>query len=63
MKNLERKDEAKKSQDERYSKSRFSTFNKNYSSDIQFIVPWVQLDEYGLEYHKNLLESKKILKI
>ncbi len=60
MKNIERKDKEKKRQDEKYSKSRISTFNKNYSSEIQFIVPWVQLDEYGLEYHKNLLESKKI---
>ena len=59
MKNLVRTDEAKKSQDEKYSKSRFSACNKNHSSEIQFIVPWVQLDEYGLESHKNLLENKK----
>ena len=55
MKNVERKDKIIKAQDERYSKSRISTFNKNYSSEIQFIVPWVQLDEYGLENHENLL--------
>ncbi|NOG98969.1 MAG: hypothetical protein HND52_13500 [Ignavibacteriae bacterium] len=52
MKNIERNDKAKKSQDEKYSKSRISTFNKNYYSEIQFIVPWVQLDQYGLENKK-----------
>ena len=48
----------KRSKDEKDSKSRVPTFNKNYSSEIQFIVPWVQLDQYGLECHKNLLEKR-----
>ena len=59
MKDLARSDEVKKSQDEKYSKNQFSAFNKNHSSEIQFIVPWVLLDAFGLENHKNLIEHKK----
>ncbi|MBU1095366.1 MAG: hypothetical protein CVV23_11165 [Ignavibacteriae bacterium HGW-Ignavibacteriae-2] len=60
MKNIEKKDRTKKTEDEKYFKSRLLSLNKNYSSQIQFIVPWVQLEEYGLENNKNLLENRKI---
>ena len=59
MKNLEKKDEVKNSQDEKYSKSRFPTFNKNYSSEIQFIVPWVQYDKSNFQECKNLIINER----
>ncbi len=60
MKNLARNDKEKMIRDDKHSKSRFSPFDKNHSSELQFIVPWVLLDEYGLKNHKNILESRKI---
>lgn len=60
MKNTERKDRTIKTEDEKYFKSRFLSFNKNYSSQIQFIVPWVQSDGDGSVNNKNLLKNRKI---
>ena len=60
MKNIEKKVATNSSHDEKYSKSRISTFNKNYYSEIKFIVPWIILDKYGSERDNYLTGNKKL---
>lgn len=60
MKNQERNDRTIKYPDESSPKDQFSSTNQNNSSELEFIVPWVQISKHGLERHKNLLENERI---
>lgn len=60
MKNQERNDSTKNNLGESNHKDQFSSANQNYSSELEFIVPWVQVSKSGLENHKNLLENERI---
>ena len=60
MKNQARNDRTKNNPDESQPKDQFSSINQNYSSELEFIVPWIQISKHGLERHKNLLENERI---
>ena len=59
MESQGRKEKANKSQDENISKNSLRTFYENYSSELQFIVPWIQYDKFELKDCKNLIKNAK----
>lgn len=59
MKSKEKENIGKKKQSDNNPKNLLQSFYQNYSSELEFIVPWVQISKHGLERHKNLLENEK----